>query len=183
MSKVTPICPSVLGIYICYNVLSFRDAFFFSGNTLSSENACAKSTIGDTGKLLAAESTSGDNLKLTSTVQESAAAKTSLFEHPCDHEGSSGSPKTPGKKFATQANKFRSPFNGSPVCITNATESIGVASSKCCVISSKTVIVSPLKHNGYFAVERSYHVTSSSPLHSNTKEPSRREHIRGGVGF
>ena len=99
MSKVTPICPSLLGIYICYNVLSFRDAFFFSGNTLSSENAYAKSTIGDTGKLLAAESTSGDNLKLTSTVQESAAAKTSLFEHPCDHEGSSGSPKLLGKNL------------------------------------------------------------------------------------
>lgn len=164
-------------------VQSLKDSFNEQGNTLSSENACAKSTIGDTEKPLAAESTSGDNLKLASTVQESAVARTSILKHPCDHEGSSGSPKTPGQKFATQANKFRSPLDGSPVRIINTTESNGVASSKCSVISSKTVIVSPLKDNGYFAVERSYHVTTSSPLHSNTKEPIRREHIRGRLDF
>ncbi|XP_062190561.1 uncharacterized protein LOC133893537 [Phragmites australis] len=56
-----------------------------------------------------------------------------------------------------------------------------IASSQCSIISSKTLIVSPLKGGAYYAVERSYHV--SSPLKSTTHKSSKREHVKGKLNF
>ncbi|KAL6647611.1 hypothetical protein ACP70R_015048 [Stipagrostis hirtigluma subsp. patula] len=57
-----------------------------------------------------------------------------------------------------------------------------IASSQCSIISSsKTLIVSPLKGGAYYAVERSYHV--SSPLKSATHKSSKREHVKGKLNF
>ncbi|KAL6880432.1 hypothetical protein ACP4OV_011997 [Aristida adscensionis] len=56
-----------------------------------------------------------------------------------------------------------------------------IASSQCSIVSSsKTLIVSPLKGGAYYAVERSYHV--SSPLKS-THKSSKREHVKGKLNF
>ncbi|KQK21265.1 nascent polypeptide-associated complex subunit alpha, muscle-specific form [Brachypodium distachyon] len=58
-----------------------------------------------------------------------------------------------------------------------------IASSQCSIVSSKTLIVSPLKGGSstYYSVERSYHV--SSPLKSSTQKTSKREHVKGRLDF
>ncbi|XP_062187938.1 uncharacterized protein LOC133891247 [Phragmites australis] len=56
-----------------------------------------------------------------------------------------------------------------------------IASSQCSIISSKTLIISPLKGGAYYAVERSYNV--SSPLKSTTHKSSKREHVKGKLNF
>nr|CAB3505003.1 unnamed protein product [Digitaria exilis] len=57
-----------------------------------------------------------------------------------------------------------------------------IASSQCSIVSSKTLIVSPLKGGAYYAaVERSYHV--SSPLKSATHKSTKREHVKGKLNF
>jgi len=54
--------------------------------------------------------------------------------------------------------------------------------SQCSIVSSsKTLIVSPLKGGTYYAVERSYHV--SSPLKSTTHKSTKREHVKGKLNF
>uniref|UniRef100_A0A0D9WUH7 LisH domain-containing protein n=1 Tax=Leersia perrieri TaxID=77586 RepID=A0A0D9WUH7_9ORYZ len=56
-----------------------------------------------------------------------------------------------------------------------------LTSSQCSIVSSKTLIVSPLKGAAYYAVERSYHV--SSPLKSSVQKSSKREHVKGKLDF
>uniref|UniRef100_A0ACD5UYA7 Uncharacterized protein n=1 Tax=Avena sativa TaxID=4498 RepID=A0ACD5UYA7_AVESA len=56
----------------------------------------------------------------------------------------------------------------------------GVASSQYSIVSSKTLIVSPMKGGTYYSVERSCHV--SSPLKSCTQR-SKREHVKGRLDF
>ncbi|KAL5198254.1 hypothetical protein ABZP36_001766 [Zizania latifolia] len=56
-----------------------------------------------------------------------------------------------------------------------------LASSQCSIVSSKTLIVSPLKGAAYYAVERSYHV--SSPMKSSVQKSSKREHVKGKLDF
>jgi hypothetical protein len=54
------------------------------------------------------------------------------------------------------------------------------ASSQYSIVSSKTLIVSPMKGGTYYSVERSCHV--SSPLKSSTHR-SKREHVKGRLDF
>ncbi|XP_039793145.1 IQ motif and SEC7 domain-containing protein 2-like isoform X2 [Panicum virgatum] len=67
-----------------------------------------------------------------------------------------------------------------PVAATAHTQQ-DIASSQCSIVSSKTLIVSPLKGGTYYAVERSYHV--SSPLKSTTHKSTKREHVKGKLNF
>lgn len=55
-----------------------------------------------------------------------------------------------------------------------------IASSQYSIVSSKTLIVSPMKGGTYYSVERSCHV--SSPLKSSTQR-SKREHVKGRLDF
>ncbi|CAM0905145.1 unnamed protein product [Alopecurus aequalis] len=55
-----------------------------------------------------------------------------------------------------------------------------MASSQYSIVSSQTVIVSPMKGGTYYSVERSCHV--SSPLKS-TQRLSKREHVKGRLDF
>jgi hypothetical protein len=65
--------------------------------------------------------------------------------------------------------------------VANAHTQQEVASSQCSMVSSKTLIVSPLKGAAYYAVERSYHV--SSPLKPSSHKSSKREHVKGKLDF
>lgn len=55
-----------------------------------------------------------------------------------------------------------------------------IGSSQYSIVSSKTLIVSPMKGGTYYSVERSCHV--SSPLKSCTQR-SKREHVKGRLDF
>lgn len=125
------------------------------------------------GKLVDVHSASMIDPKSVSPIQDTSAAQSSV-KHPSECGRASASPKTPMRAISSQTNTFVSPLNATP--------SQGIASSNCSIISSKTVVVSPLKGKGYCAIERSYHVTSS-PLNSNSKKQSKREHIRGRLDF
>ncbi|KAJ0987845.1 hypothetical protein J5N97_006201 [Dioscorea zingiberensis] len=149
------------------------------GNALSSEITCTKNKE-NMEKLSAVHSASVEDPQIFSPVEESSAAQ-SLFKQPSECGRTSSSPKTPMQEFSSQTKKLVSPLNNSSLHTNNASPSQGIASSSCSIISS-TVVVSPLKGKGYCAIERSYHVTSS-PLNSNSKKPSKREHIRGRLDF
>jgi hypothetical protein len=114
-------------------------------------------------------------------VQNSSVAK-SLFRplQPQLHS----SPCTPQQSYAIQdqdqaaAHPTQMPL---PVPATAHTQQ-DIASSQCSIVSSsKTLIVSPLKGGAYYAVERSYHV--SSPLKSTTHKSTKRDHVKGKLNF
>lgn len=65
--------------------------------------------------------------------------------------------------------------------VPNAHSQQEIASSQYSIVSSKRLIVSPMKGGTYYSVERSCHV--SSPLKSSTQRSSKREHVKGRLDF
>ncbi|RLN34679.1 uncharacterized protein C2845_PM03G17430 [Panicum miliaceum] len=116
-------------------------------------------------------------------VQTSSVAK-SLFR-PLQPQLVHSSPSTPQQSHAIQdqdqpaACTTQRPL---PVAAgAHTQQDMDIASSQCSILSSKTLIVSPLKGGTYYAVERSYHV--SSPLKSTTHKSTKREHVKGKLNF
>ncbi|KAJ8503748.1 hypothetical protein OPV22_004634 [Ensete ventricosum] len=108
-----------------------------------------------------------------SPLQGSSAGNGSL-KQPSDCQNNS-SPKTPPQALQCQFDK-----SGSPMDITSLqTSHKPIGPSNCSIIASETIIVSPIKHTGYYAVERSYHIASPYKLNSKTK----RGHIKGKLDF
>ncbi|XP_038980057.1 polycystic kidney disease protein 1-like 3 isoform X2 [Phoenix dactylifera] len=124
-------------------------------------------------------SASINNPIVSSPVQGSAVAR-SLFKQPLEPQANS-SPKTPPQPLPSQADKSVSPPENTSCQITDASILQDIPSSNCTLISSETIIVSPLKVTGYYAIERSYHI--NSPYKSNSKKMSRREHVKGRLDF
>lgn len=93
------------------------------------------------------------------------------------------SPCTPQQSHPIQDQPSACPAETtlSAVANSHAQAQQDVASSQCSIVSSKTVIVSPLKGGTYYAVERSYHV--SSPLKPATHNSNKREHVKGKLNF
>ncbi|XP_078154713.1 uncharacterized protein LOC144550585 [Carex rostrata] len=80
---------------------------------------------------------------------------------------SNASPETP------QPNKLIAP---------NENPSFNKTNSKCSIISSERIIVSPLKGGAaYYSVERSYQITS--PLKPDGRKPGKRDHVKGKLNF
>ncbi|KAK8943508.1 hypothetical protein KSP40_PGU001252 [Platanthera guangdongensis] len=96
-----------------------------------------------------------------------------LFKHPDNYQPNTSSPKTPPQPLASQMDKSLSPSENS---IITAVE------RSCSLISSETIIISPLKNKGYYAVERSYQVTCS-PLKTSATKLSKRENVKGRLDF
>ncbi|THU67985.1 hypothetical protein C4D60_Mb05t30480 [Musa balbisiana] len=122
-------------------------------------------------------SSSTSFLTNNSPLQASSAGN-SLLKQPSDCQNNS-SPKTPPQALQCQVDK-----SGSPMDITSLQTSDGgsykpIGPSNCSIIASETIIVSPIKHTGYYAVERSYHISSPYKLNSKTK----RGHIKGKLDF
>ncbi|XP_020114154.1 uncharacterized protein LOC109728203 [Ananas comosus] len=113
-----------------------------------------------------------------SPIQGSSVAK-SLFKKQPESQADS-SPKTPPQMISSQSDQSITLKNTSVHTIDNGF-SQEFASSKCSLISSETIIVSPLKSTGYYAVERSYHITS--PFKPNLKKVGKREHVKGKLDF
>ncbi|WOL16524.1 hypothetical protein Cni_G25311 [Canna indica] len=89
------------------------------------------------------------------------------------------SPRTPPQALQFPADKSGSPFENGSLQASNGGTLKQSAQSNCSIIASETIIVSPMKHTGYYAVERSYHITSPYKLNSKSK----RGHIKGKLDF
>lgn len=111
-------------------------------------------------------------------VQGSTVAK-SLFKPPQSQVHSS--PCTPQQSHPIEDEPAAYQTERPSSVVANAHAQQEIASSQCSIVSSKTLIVSPLKGAAYYAVERSYHV--SSPLKQSTQKLSKREHVKGKLDF
>lgn len=114
-------------------------------------------------------------------IQSSSVAK-SLFGplQPQVHS----SPSTPqqGHPMGSQPTAYQTEGPSSMVANAHSQGQQDTSSAQCSIVSSsKTLIVSPLKGGAYYAVERSYHV--SSPLKSTIHKSSKREHVKGKLNF
>ncbi|CAM0148345.1 unnamed protein product [Urochloa decumbens] len=166
-----------------------------AGKTTSASKKSCIATSSDTKGKAAASQPSNDNLSAahpTSAehsamaklpVQNSSVAK-SLFRPPQPQPHHS-SPCTPQQNHAIQDQDHPAAYPTQrplPVPANAHTQTQqDIASSQCSIVASKTLIVSPLKGGAYYAVERSYHV--SSPLKSTTHKSSKREHVKGKLNF
>ena len=82
---------------------------------------------------------------------------------------------------SSQAEKMNSIVHVSQTLISNADGPRQLTPSKCSVISSKTIIVSPYKGQGYIAVGKS--VCISSPMKSSPQKTCRRDRVKGRLDF
>ncbi|RCU61478.1 hypothetical protein SETIT_J005000v2 [Setaria italica] len=160
--------------------------------TASKKSCIASATTSDTKGKAVASQLSNDNLSAAhpSSAEHSAMAKLpvqnssvakSLFRplQPQLHS----SPCTPQQSYDIQDQDQAAAYPTQmplPVAASAHTQQ-DIASSQCSIVSSKTLIVSPLKGGAYYAVERSYHV--SSPLKSTTHKSTKREHVKGKLNF
>ncbi|KAG8081228.1 hypothetical protein GUJ93_ZPchr0007g3119 [Zizania palustris] len=111
-------------------------------------------------------------------VQGSTVAK-SLFK-PLQSQAHA-SPCTPQQSHPVQDGPAAYQTEKPSSVVANPHAQQELASSQCSIVSSKTLIVSPLKGAAYYAVERSYHV--SSPMKSSVQKSSKREHVKGKLDF
>ncbi|ONK67684.1 uncharacterized protein A4U43_C05F2660 [Asparagus officinalis] len=114
-------------------------------------------------------------------VQGSSVAK-NLFKNQHEARANSSSPKTPPRALLSQNGKSLSPVENSSFNPNGASSSHKNVPSSCAIISSETIVISPLKQKGYFSVERSYQV-SASPLKPSPEKVNKRDHVKGRLDF
>lgn len=116
-------------------------------------------------------------------VQGSSVAKC-LFNQPSRSIPSNSSgPKTPARSNSAQSDNSTSPLEiSSNANCSNSNTPQEVIPTRCTVISSKRVTVSPNKQIMY-AMERSHCISSSSPIKTNFKRQSKRDHVKGRLDF
>ncbi|KAG1337786.1 polycystic kidney disease protein 1-like 3 [Cocos nucifera] len=153
-------------------MIPFLPLFVLSDNVLISDVTCTN--VSHETQKSAVRSTS-NHLMIKSPAQGYSVAK-SLFKQSPD-----SSPKTPPQALPSQPDKFASPPEKPSFQKTSVIKSQEIASSKISLVASETIIVSPLKGEGYYAVERSYHITS--PYKSSPRKLSKREHVKGKLDF
>ncbi|KAG0502966.1 hypothetical protein HPP92_003038 [Vanilla planifolia] len=101
--------------------------------------------------------------------------------NPDGSQPSTSSPKPPPQELNSQIEMSASPLENSVSNAVNASSFQKHASTSCSVIS-ETIIISPLKHKGYYAIERSYQMTCS-PLKTSPKKLGKRDHVKGRLDF
>ncbi|KAK9697429.1 hypothetical protein RND81_08G037000 [Saponaria officinalis] len=110
-------------------------------------------------------------------IQGSSVAK-NLFDQPSQSPTSNSSvPKTPPRAVSSPSDKSISPQEdvSSTAMSHHTTNLLESTPTKCTIISSKTIIVSPDKH---YSIERN-ECTFSSPA----KRQSKRDHVKGRLDF
>lgn len=157
-------------------MIYFLHFLVISDNMLISDATCTNSSHET--KKSAVQSTS-NHLMIKSPAQGYSVAK-SLFNQSPDCQTDS-SPKTPPQALPSQPDKFATPPAKPSFPKSGVIKSQEIASSKISLVASETIIVSPLKGKGYYAVERSYHITS--PYKSSPRMLSKREHVKGKLDF
>ncbi|XP_020577740.1 uncharacterized protein LOC110022920 isoform X2 [Phalaenopsis equestris] len=152
------------------------------GSGLSSqETSTSNNARHSKGKNPLALSTCDDNSNIQPSVQGSSVVK-KLFRHSEGFQPIASSPKTPPQALTSQMDKSLSPLENSAVNAADTNSFPIVSSSSCSLISSETIIISPLKHKGFYAVERSYQVTCS-PIKTCSTKLGKREHVKSRLDF
>ncbi|CAA6655075.1 unnamed protein product [Spirodela intermedia] len=123
---------------------------------------------------------SPNNQNTNSSMQVSAVTNGLLTQLP-DSNACSTSPKSHLQASSSQADKMGSSANASLTHLSNASTSRQLTPSKCSVISSKTIVVSPFKSQGYITVEKSFCI--SSPMKSSPQKVCRRDRVKGRLDF
>ncbi|KAL6336615.1 hypothetical protein AAG906_035929 [Vitis piasezkii] len=118
-----------------------------------------------------------------SVVQGSSVAK-NLFSQPSlSPVANSSGPKTPPQAISSQNDKAISPLEISSTANSSKNNTPQVITpANCTIISSETVIVSPFKQKAYY-VERNQCISSCSPIKTNLKKMSKRDHVKGRLDF
>lgn len=114
----------------------------------------------------AAQPTSAQHLAMAKLPLQTSSVAKSLFRPLPPPAHSSPCMLQQSNPVQDQPAAYPSATPVSDVANAHAQQDIG--SSQCSIVSSKTIIVSPLKGSTYYAVERSYHV--SSPLKPTTRK-------------
>ncbi|XP_010509245.1 PREDICTED: uncharacterized protein LOC104785683 [Camelina sativa] len=83
---------------------------------------------------------------------------------------SSACPRTPQKQASNQSDRSVSPQQE-------------VTPTNCTIVTKERITVSPLKEIGSYTVERSHMVSSFSPVKSNLKMSTKRDHVKGRLNF
>ncbi|XP_010517077.1 PREDICTED: myosin-M heavy chain isoform X1 [Camelina sativa] len=83
---------------------------------------------------------------------------------------SSACPRTPPKQASNQSDRSVSPQQE-------------VTPTNCTIVTKERITVSPLKQIGSYTVERSHMVSSFSPVKSDLKMSSKRDHVKGRLNF
>jgi hypothetical protein len=116
-------------------------------------------------------------------VQGSSVAKC-LFNQPLlSIPSNSSDPKTPVRPHSSPCDKSTPhlEISSSANCSNRNTSQV-VTPTRCTVISSKRVTVSPNSQILY-SMERSHCISASSPIKTNLKRQSRRDHVKGRLDF
>ncbi|XP_062167883.1 uncharacterized protein LOC133874065 isoform X2 [Alnus glutinosa] len=116
-------------------------------------------------------------------VQGSSVAKC-LFNRPLlSIPSNSSDPKTPVRPNSSPSDKSTSPLeiSSSATCSNRNTSQV-ITPTRCTVISSKRVTVSPNSQILY-SMERSHCISASSPIKTNLKRQSKRDHVKGRLDF
>ncbi|PKA46088.1 hypothetical protein AXF42_Ash015379 [Apostasia shenzhenica] len=132
-----------------------------------------------TSNSLTVETKSADKLSTLPSVRGSSLVMA------VGSQRNSSSPKTPPQGFSSQINHSSSPVQNSAindVVDADITQKL-MNSTNCAMVSSETIIISPSKVQGYYAVERSCRVTYSPLKPSDPKKFSKREQIKGRLDF
>ncbi|EOA27009.1 hypothetical protein CARUB_v10023104mg [Capsella rubella] len=82
----------------------------------------------------------------------------------------SACPRTPQKQASDQSDRPITPQEE-------------VTPTNCTIVTKERITVSPLKQIGSYTVERSHMVSSFSPVKSNLKLSSKRDHVKGRLNF
>ncbi|XP_078443210.1 uncharacterized protein LOC144712748 [Wolffia australiana] len=114
-----------------------------------------------------------DSLNKASSAQDLVATTSPLT---ISHNPSSTSINT-----LPQSEKMASLVHLSPTNISNSSTPLQQTPTKCSVISSKTIVVSPFKGTGYISVEKSVCITS--PMKSSPQTMCRRGRVKGRLDF
>ncbi|XP_024935250.1 nuclear distribution protein nudE homolog 1 isoform X2 [Ziziphus jujuba] len=117
-----------------------------------------------------------------SLVNGSSVAKC-LFNQPSLSIPTNSGPTTPPRANSPVNDKSISPLEVTSIanCSNNNTPEEGTP-TRCTVISSKRVTVSPFKQMTYY-MERNHCISSSSPVKTNFKRQTKKDHVKGRLDF
>ncbi|EXB89980.1 hypothetical protein L484_023633 [Morus notabilis] len=129
-------------------------------------------------------SDSSPNNSVGGSLQNGSSVAKCLFNQPSMPISANTSvPATPPRANSSQSDKSISPLEFfSTTNYSNDNTPEGLTTTRCTVISSKRVTVSPFKQIAY-SMERNHCVSTSSPVKTNLKRQAKRDHVKGRLDF
>ncbi|XP_073158367.1 uncharacterized protein [Henckelia pumila] len=123
-----------------------------------------------------------DNSHNGSPIQGSNVVKCLFNEQVQSPPVNSTIPKTP-PRASFQPDKL---VSSSDVCSAGTSTEAStqrIISNNCTIISSETIRVTPTKQIGYYSIEKNQYITTCSPVNTNVKKFSIKDHVKGKLDF